>query len=134
MNELDTEDVQKPAEKEKVEEDTIEEREKDQSPHKAVNKGLAYLDNGKVTSASGTPRSGMSSETSSIAPDDEVTLFNTEDDPQKKAPRKLIEDEQRAKGRIAWPVWKAYFGVSRPLHVYIADVRHLAVDFGVSRR
>ncbi|KAJ7190424.1 multidrug resistance-associated ABC transporter [Mycena pura] len=26
----------------------------------------------------------------------------------KKPPRKLIEDEQRAVGRVAWPVWRAY--------------------------
>jgi hypothetical protein len=115
MDELDAEDVQKAAEKEKVEEDTIEEREKDQSPQKAINKGLVSVSGAKATSASGTPRSGMSSETSSIAPDDEITLINTET--QRKVPRKLIEDEQRAKGRIAWPVWKAYFGVSCRFHV-----------------
>ncbi|WVQ95827.1 hypothetical protein IAU59_002926 [Kwoniella sp. CBS 9459] len=45
------------------------------------------------------------SETSSIAPD-ETTLANSE---VKKAPRKLIEDEKRARGRIAWAVWKTYF-------------------------
>jgi len=115
MNELDTEDVQKPAEKEKIEEDTIEKREKDQPSHKAVNKGLVLLGSSDVGSTVvGTPQSGMSSETSSIAPGDEATLFNSEENTQKKkAPRKLIEDEQRAKGRIAWPVWKAYFGVSQ---------------------
>ncbi|WVF68276.1 hypothetical protein IAT40_003041 [Kwoniella sp. CBS 6097] len=45
------------------------------------------------------------SETSSIAPD-ETTLANSE---IKKTPRKLIEDEKRERGRIAWVVWKTYF-------------------------
>ena len=42
------------------------------------------------------------SETSSIA----ETL---KEEPVKKVPRKLVEDEKRATGRIAWPVWKKYF-------------------------
>ncbi|OCF33530.1 ATP-binding cassette transporter [Kwoniella heveanensis BCC8398] len=46
------------------------------------------------------------SETSSIAPD-ESTLANSEE--VKRTPRKLIEDEKRARGRIAWAVWKTYF-------------------------
>jgi hypothetical protein len=46
-----------------------------------------------------------SSETTSIA---ESTL--NEDEPIKhKAPRKLVEDEKRATGRIAWDVWRTYF-------------------------
>jgi hypothetical protein len=56
------------------------------------------------------------SETSSIAPEDELTLAGSSDsdsDAKKaKAPRKLIEDEKRATGRIAWAVWRTYFTVS----------------------
>lgn len=53
------------------------------------------------------------SETSSIAPEDEDTLISSDADLKKaRPPRKLIEDEKRAKGRIAWPVWRTYFTVS----------------------
>ena len=50
------------------------------------------------------------SETSSLAPDDEETLNNSQEELKKqRTPRKLIEDEKRATGRIAWPVWRLYF-------------------------
>jgi hypothetical protein len=29
-------------------------------------------------------------------------------DKEKKQPRKFFEEEQRAVGRVAWPVWKTY--------------------------
>lgn len=53
----------------------------------------------------------LDSETSSIAPEDEDTLNNSDSDIKQKvkAPRKLIEDEKRATGRIAWSVWSTYF-------------------------
>lgn len=54
------------------------------------------------------------SETSSLAPEDETTVANSEtsETKERKAPRKLVEDEKRARGRIAWPVWRTYFTVS----------------------
>ena len=56
-----------------------------------------------------------SSETSSIAPEDEATLMSSDPDLKKiRTPRKLMEDEKRAKGRIAWPVWRTYFTVGHP--------------------
>ena len=102
MKELDSEDHQKPTEGEQAEEKTIEER-AGQAGIKAVNKSLISLSN----AADG---SDPSSETSSLAPaDDSSTLVNSDAEIKKKTPRKLIEDEQRARGRIAWPIWKAYF-------------------------
>jgi hypothetical protein len=47
------------------------------------------------------------SETSSIA---EVPTPDKEDKP--RPPRKLMEDEKRAKGRIAKDIWATYFKVS----------------------
>jgi hypothetical protein len=123
MKELDNEDQQKPTEGEQKEETTIEQREAETSPsRKPVNKSLITLA-GEESQGSGTSTPGTSSETSSIAPEDEVTLRDSEeldakkqkDKKEGKTPRKLIEDEQRAKGRIAWPVWKTYFGVSTAL-------------------
>ena len=97
MDELEQDDkMAKMTEAEQKEEETVEEL----LPAKAINKNL-FLGN------------EPSSETSSLAPDDELTLV--EEQPKIKMPRKLIEDEQRAKGRIAWPVWKTYFKVGRPL-------------------
>lgn len=52
------------------------------------------------------------SETSSIAPEDEVTLVNSTSDVKSRQPRKLIEEEKRGTGRIAWPIWKMYLSVS----------------------
>ncbi|WVO13896.1 hypothetical protein L204_101520 [Cryptococcus depauperatus] len=49
------------------------------------------------------------SETSSLAPEDQTTLANSMPDLKPKPPRKLIEDEKRAQGRIAWNTWKTYF-------------------------
>ena len=53
------------------------------------------------------------SETSSLAPDDEDTLVSSDNEMKKqRKPRKLMEDEKRAKGRIARVVWLTYFKVS----------------------
>jgi hypothetical protein len=100
MAELDAEDIKaKPTVGEKEEEKTIEETSTEKPTHKTV------------ASLSGVHSSEPNSETSSIAPDDE-TLNNSETEGKKpNTPRKLIEDEKRATGRIAWAVWKTYFGV-----------------------
>ena len=98
MAELDAEDATNKATE--PEEKTVEETE-----IKPANRSLSNLN---VTS---TP--GSVSETSSIAPEDGDTLNSSDSDMKKvRTPRKLIEDEKRAKGRIAWPVWRAYFTVS----------------------
>lgn len=127
MNELEKDDAPKVPEQESTK--AGEESEQIQFAQKALNKGLVSLS----ADASTTPRSGMSSETSSIAPEDETTLSNSGDDAKnKKAPRKLIEDEQRARGRIAWSVWKAYFGVSKLLVLAsFTDCRPWAAVSGV---
>jgi len=52
------------------------------------------------------------SETSSLAPDDDETLANSTPELKEKVPRKLIEDERRATGRISMAVWMTYFRVS----------------------
>jgi hypothetical protein len=71
---------------------------------KPINKSLVNLDKAAE----------VDSETSSLAPDDdEGTLINSTPELKVKAPRKLIEDERRATGRISLAVWKTYFGVSR---------------------
>lgn len=110
MNELEKDDPKaKPTEAEQKEEETIEEIDKNDSPQKPVNKSLLNLAHATQESES----SAASSETSSLAPEDEMTLTNSDGELKKtKTPRKLIEDEQRAKGRIAWPVWRLYFSVS----------------------
>jgi hypothetical protein len=110
MAELDAEDMKaKPTAGEKEEEKTIEETEQEKNHSKPVHKNVASL-------GAATP-SEPNSETSSIAPDDE-TLNNSDDEVKKpNTPRKLIEDEKRAKGRIAWPVWKTYFGVRDEPHL-----------------
>ncbi|WWC65828.1 uncharacterized protein I303_108450 [Kwoniella dejecticola CBS 10117] len=94
MAKLDEEDVKaKPAEEEKILDDQAI-----KPAHKSV------------ISLTGAAASEPGSETSSLAPEDESTLVNCTVDVKAKAPRKLIEDEKRARGRIAWSVWKAYFG------------------------
>jgi hypothetical protein len=114
MDELEQEDVKaKPTQVESKEEETIEEGEKDKEENtaKPINKSLVNLSHATTESES----SAASSETSSLAPEDELTLNNSEEELKKSKehkPRKLIEDEQRAKGRIAWPVWRLYFTVS----------------------
>jgi ABC-type multidrug transport system ATPase subunit len=50
--------------------------------------------------------SDSNSETSSTA----VTIARSEHKPDKKAPRKLVEEEKRALGRIGKDVWRAYLG------------------------
>ncbi len=107
MAELDAEDLgAKPTESEKKKETIVEE-----TAMKPANKSLVNL--------TGAVNPEPESETSSIAPEDEDTLANSDADLKKsRAPRKLIEDEKRAKGRIAWPVWRTYFTVSdRPIEL-----------------
>ena len=70
------------------------------------------------------------SETSSIAPDDEDTLAASTPEVKHKAPRKLIEDEKRARGRIAWSVWTTYFQVSTPV-LHLLTSRRSAARSGV---
>ncbi|WOO81435.1 ATP-dependent bile acid permease [Vanrija pseudolonga] len=101
MAELDAEDPEsKPTEGEKLEEKTIEET----IGAKLVHKSVVSLSGAAVGSEPG-------SETSSIAPTDEnnTLVGSTPEVAKPKAPRKLIEDEKRVRGRIAWPVWKLYF-------------------------
>jgi len=69
---------------------------------KPVNKSLINLDKAIEPD----------SETSSLAPDDDDTLANSTTELKVKAPRKLIEDERRATGRISTAVWMTYFRVS----------------------
>ena len=92
---------------------------------KPVNKSLVNLDKAAEPD----------SETSSLAPDDdEGTLTSSTPELKSKPPRKLIEDERRATGRISWAVWRTYFTVSgdTPLSVHFTDIRLLAVNSGVS--
>jgi hypothetical protein len=101
MFELDAEETKtKSDEPNKHEENSVEE--------------VAVKPNHKsVISLSGAANSEPASETSSIAPEGEDTLTSSDAVLIKaRTPRKLIEDEKRAKGRIAWPVWRAYFIVS----------------------
>lgn len=73
------------------------------------------------------------SETSSLAPDDEEgTLVSSTADLRSKAPRKLIEDERRATGRISWAVWKTYFNVSRPSTSLCPSLMHDRLSAGNS--
>ena len=66
----------------------------------------------------------MSSETSSLAAEDEATLASSTPDLKSKPPRKLIEDERRATGRISAEVWKTYLTVCPwPL----LDLSHLLI-------
>ncbi|EKD03427.1 hypothetical protein A1Q2_02282 [Trichosporon asahii var. asahii CBS 8904] len=94
MKELDAEDPEsQPTAGERAEERTIEE--------------LPALKHKSVVSLSGAGPSGSEpgSETSSITDitDDSIPA------PPVKTPRKLIEDEKRVRGRIAWSVWQLYF-------------------------
>jgi hypothetical protein len=73
-----------------LDEKTVEEAIDEKVQHKSVV---------SLSGASADP----DSETSSL---DENTLIS--DDVKVKAPRKLIEDEKRAKGRIARDVWTTY--------------------------
>lgn len=101
MHELDAENANaKPSAAEAKEDKTVEDIEA-----KPANKSLVNV------SASATPGSG--SEASFVAPEDEDTLTSSDTNFNKtRTPRKLIEDEKRATGRIAWPVWRAYFKVN----------------------
>ncbi|WVQ74986.1 hypothetical protein IAR50_004594 [Cryptococcus sp. DSM 104548] len=97
LTELEDEDTQaKPTEAEQQEQSTVEE-----AALKPTHKSVLSL------SAAGN-LSEPTSETSSLAPEDEVTLSGSQET-KSKPPRKLIEDEKRARGRIAVEVWKTYF-------------------------
>lgn len=107
MAELDEPDKQGPdAGDSPVEEKTYAEAIK--TTAKAANKSLINLQDDDVTAEDGV----ISSETSSIAPEDEATLISSTPDLKSKPPRKLIEDERRATGRISGDVWKTYLTVS----------------------
>jgi hypothetical protein len=94
-------------------ESPIEEKTLAQATKKApINKSLV-----NITQEASEP----SSETSSIAPDDEEgTLVSSTSDLKVKVPRKLIEDERRATGRISWAVWKTYFNVGQGFSTIVA--------------
>ncbi|KAE8542519.1 hypothetical protein D1P53_001298 [Cryptococcus gattii VGV] len=97
-DELDEEDAQaRPTDSEQKEEKTIEE-----NSVKPANKNVLNLSSACAESAA------PDSETSSLAPEDDKVVNLTLGDKQ-KTPRKLIEDEKRARGRITWAVWKTYF-------------------------
>lgn len=73
-----------------------------------ANKSLIELQEGEADDGL------LSSETSSLAAEDEMTLTSSTPDLKSKPPRKLIEDERRATGRISGAVWKTYLNVSLP--------------------
>ena len=76
----------------------------EKAPESPVEEKSVALDNKSLVSLVET-ETEPNSEATSIA---ESTL--NDDEPNKqKTPRKLVEDEKRATGRIAWPVWKTYF-------------------------
>ncbi|GMK55034.1 hypothetical protein CspeluHIS016_0200900 [Cutaneotrichosporon spelunceum] len=105
MTELEAEDPEsQPTAAEAAEEETVERIIADAK--KPAHKLLESI-SGELH----VPGSEPGSETSTIAPTEEDTTFDASTDalvPQ-KAPRKLIEDEKRVRGRIAWSVWKTYF-------------------------
>ncbi|KIR78450.1 ATP-binding cassette transporter [Cryptococcus gattii EJB2] len=99
-DELDEEDAQaRPTDSEQKEEKTIEE-----NSVKPANKSVLNLSSACAESTA------PDSETSSLAPEDDEVVNGTLGDKQ-KTPRKLIEDEKRARGRITWAVWKTYFNI-----------------------
>jgi ABC-type multidrug transport system fused ATPase/permease subunit len=105
MKELEAEDPEaQPTAGEVAEEKTVEENIADLK--KPTHKQLESI-SGELS----VPGSEPGSETSSIAPTDEATTLaaSTDNLIKQKAPRKLIEDEKRVRGRIAWSVWKTYF-------------------------
>jgi hypothetical protein len=62
----------------------------------------------------GGEASEPASETTSLA--ESLTVINEEEEKketstpvERRVPRKLVEEERRATGRISWPVWKSYF-------------------------
>lgn len=102
IDELDEEDAQaRPTDSEQKEEKTVEE-----NSTKIANKSVLSLSG--ACAESGAP----DSETSSLAPEDDKTIVSSTLGVKQKTPRKLIEDEKRARGRITWTVWKTYFSVS----------------------
>ncbi|CAK9783969.1 P-loop containing nucleoside triphosphate hydrolase protein [Cutaneotrichosporon oleaginosum] len=105
MKELEAEDPEaQPTTGEIAEEKTVEENISDLK--KPTHKQLESI-SGELS----VPGSEPGSETSSIAPTDEATTLAASTDGllKQKVPRKLIEDEKRVRGRIAWSVWKTYF-------------------------
>lgn len=107
MKELDAEDPEsQPTIGEETEEKTVEENIATLKLKKPTHKSLQSI-SGELSATTSEP----GSETSSIAPTDEGTTLaaSTENLVKQKAPRKLIEDEKRVRGRIAWSVWMTYF-------------------------
>ncbi|KIR29354.1 ATP-binding cassette transporter [Cryptococcus deuterogattii LA55] len=97
-DELDEEDAQaRPTDSEQKEEKTIEE-----NAVKPANKSVLNISSACAEGAA------PDSETSSLAPEDDKVV-NLTLGVKQKTPRKLIEDEKRARGRITWTVWKTYF-------------------------
>ena len=74
------------------------------SPLKASHKSVVSI----ATPTTTEPNS----ETSSLAPEDDTLVESDGDLKKQRTPRKLMEDEKRATGRIAVAVWKKYFSVS----------------------
>lgn len=112
MKELDAEDPEShPTAGETAEEKTVEENIADMKHKKPTHKNLQSISGELATESAMSSEPG--SETSSIAPTDEedqTLAASTQSLVKQKAPRKLIEDEKRVRGRIAWPVWKLFFG------------------------
>ncbi|BEI79510.1 hypothetical protein CcaverHIS002_0100390 [Cutaneotrichosporon cavernicola] len=105
MKELEAEDPEsQPTAGEVAEEKTVEENISDAK--KPTHKLLEIISGELSVTGSET-----GSETSTIAPTDEGTTLDASSDRliTQKAPRKLIEDEKRVRGRIAWSVWEKYF-------------------------
>ncbi|OXG63652.1 ATP-binding cassette transporter [Cryptococcus neoformans CHC193] len=99
IDELDEEDAQaRPTDSEQKEEKTVEE-----NSTKIANKSVLSLSGACAESEA------PDSETSSLAPEDDKTIVSSTLGVKQKTPRKLIEDEKRARGRITWIVWKTYF-------------------------
>ncbi|VDB91250.1 unnamed protein product [Peniophora sp. CBMAI 1063] len=90
----------------KEEEKAEEEREKAQAEEPTIEEELAQVDAGSNSSTSAT--SAEPSDVSSTA----VTATTADSKgaaETKKSPRKVVEDEARAVGRVNREVWKAYF-------------------------
>ena len=78
--------------------------EKDKAPPSPIDEKVVELSKHKSVASLIDAETEPNSETSSIT---DSTLNDVEPTKQ-KTPRKLVEDEKRATGRIAWPVWKTY--------------------------
>jgi hypothetical protein len=79
------------------------------------------------TQASPATSDVSSSEMDSSSDDDDDVSISGE----KKAPRKLVEDEKRSTGQIAWRVWMAYFSANGHVVFWAFFVAvFLAAEFG----